>query len=184
VSVLGLEHLKVMFPEDAYFKEAYEACQNPFLRDISPWMDFTLQEGLFFKGSKLCIPKCSMRENLLQEKHSGGLASHFGNESTYVHLSNFYHWPRMRTDVRNFLGRCKFCQRVKGRHQNTSSYHPLLIPKRPWDDVSMDFVLGLPRTQRDNDFVFIVVDRFSKMVHFIPCYKTSDATYIATLWSN
>jgi hypothetical protein len=78
-----------MCSEDAYFKEEYEACQNPFLRDRSPWIDFMLQEGLLFKGSKLCIPKCSMRENLLQENHSGGLAGHFGNEKTYAQLSIF-----------------------------------------------------------------------------------------------
>jgi hypothetical protein len=65
MSVLGLEHLKDMYPEDEDFKEAYEACQNPVLRDRSPWMDFTLQEGLLFKGSKLCILKCSMREKNL-----------------------------------------------------------------------------------------------------------------------
>jgi len=105
LNVLGLEHLKDMYLEDVYFKEAYEACHNPILRDRSPWMDFTLQEGLLFKGIKFCIPKCSMRENLLQEKHSGGLAGHFGNDKTYSQLSNFYHWPRMRTDVHKFVGR-------------------------------------------------------------------------------
>ena len=87
------------YEEDVDFKEAYESCQNQVFRDRIPWIYFMLQEGLLFKGSKLCIPKCSMRENLLKEKHSGGLAGNFGNEKTYAQLNIFYYCPEMRADV-------------------------------------------------------------------------------------
>ena len=74
-----------------------------------------LQEGLQFKDSKLCILKCSMRENLSQEKHSGGLSRHFGQDKTFSLVSNFYFWPNMKHDVRKFVARCGICLHAKGR---------------------------------------------------------------------
>ena len=86
-----------------------------------------------------------MRENLIKEKRSGGLAVHFGTDKTYEQLSHFYFWPKMRTEVDKFVKNCKICQYAKGRSQNAGLYTPLPIPDRPWDMVSMDFVLGLPK---------------------------------------
>jgi hypothetical protein len=105
VETLGYEHLKEMYQEDLYFKETYEACDNPFLRNISQWMEYMIQDGLLFKGIQLCILKYSMRDNFLKEKHSGGLVGHFGHDKTYAQLISSYHWPVMRSDVKKFMDR-------------------------------------------------------------------------------
>ena len=73
-----------------------------------------------------------------------------------------------RSDVIRICGRCITCRRAKSKVLPHGLYTPLPVPSEPWVDISMDFVLGLPRTKRGRDSIFVVVDRFSKMVHFIP----------------
>lgn len=82
IQVVGFDFLKELYENDSDFKEAFEACRNPALADRSKWLDYFLQDGLLFRKNQLCIPVCSMRENLIKEKHSGGLVGHFGTEKT------------------------------------------------------------------------------------------------------
>jgi hypothetical protein len=109
VKTLGFDDLREMYIDDPDFKELYEAAENPILRDRSQWEEYMIQEGLLYKGNQLCIPKCSMRENLLKEKHSGGLAGHFGHDKTFAKLNESYFWPRMRADIKIFVDRCRIC---------------------------------------------------------------------------
>ena len=88
----------------------------------------------------------------------------------------------MKRDVERVCGRCVTCKQAKSKVQPHGLYTPLHIPSEPWVDISMDFVLGLPRTRTSKDSIFMLVDRFSKMTHFIPCHKTNDALHVSDLF--
>ena len=143
---------------------------------------FFRHEGFLFRENKLCIPNCSIRDLLVRESHGGGLMGHFGVAKTLGVLQEHFYWPHMKRDVERICGRCITCRQAKSRVQPHGFYTPLPIPSEPWVDLSMDFVLGLPRTRRGKDSIFVVVDRFSKMAHFIPCHKTDDASHVADLF--
>ncbi|KAL7593504.1 hypothetical protein Lser_V15G33880 [Lactuca serriola] len=138
--------------------------------------------GFLFKESRLCIPKSSLRELLVREAHSGGLMGHFGIAKTLSTLQEHFFWPKMKVDVGRICNNCIVCKQAKSKVQHHGLYTPLPIPCEPWVDISMDFVLGLPRSKSGKDSIFVIVDRFSKMAHFIACNKTNDASHIADLF--
>jgi hypothetical protein len=107
---------------------------------------------------------------------------HFGVKKTKDVMSAHFFWPKMRWDIERFVARCTTCQNAKSRLNPHGLYMPLPVPSVSWTDISMDFVLGFIRTKRGRDSIFVVVDRFSKIAHFIPCHKSDDATNIANLF--
>nr|GFC80128.1 hypothetical protein [Tanacetum cinerariifolium] len=89
--------------------------------------------------------------------------------------------------VATFVSRCLICQQVKIEHQRASGLlHQLNIPVWKWDEISMDFVTGLPRTQRRHDAIWVVVDRLTKSAHFLPIRKdysvSRDPRFTSRFW--
>ncbi|KAI0493304.1 hypothetical protein KFK09_027580 [Dendrobium nobile] len=177
--IQGLESLQELYASDKDFSEPWLLLSSS---PPVPCKDFSIRHNYLFKGNLLCIPESSWREYLIQELHSGGLAAHAGRTKTLEQLQRRFYWPHITRDVIRFVERCPICQQCKGTSQNTGLYMPLPVPNSIWEDLSMDFVLGLPRTKRSADSIMVVVDRFSKMAHFLSCKKTFDALNVAILF--
>ena len=130
---------------------------------------FCWKNGFLFKDNRLCIFQDSLRGSIVREAHGRGLVGHFGREKTLALIQENLFWPKLTQDVWYIINRFLVYHKAKSHGQNMNLYTPLLILNYLWEDVSMDFVVGLPRTQMSKDSVTVVVDRFSKMAHFIAC---------------
>ena len=119
--------------------------------------NYTLQSGILFKGNQLCVPKGSMRENLIQEKHNGSLSGHFGIRKTMELVQRFCYWPKMSKDITNYVEQCVICLKEKGGSSNVGLYRPLPILNRPWECVSMGFIVGLPKNKQGIDRIYVLV---------------------------
>jgi hypothetical protein len=101
----------------------------------------------------------------------------------YKDLKTRYWWNGMKRDVMEYVALCDTCQRVKAEHQRpTGLLQPLKIPEWKWEEIGMDFIVGLPRTQAGYDSIWVIVDRLTKVAHFIPVKMTYSGAKFAELY--
>ncbi|GJP42097.1 hypothetical protein CLOM_g1688 [Closterium sp. NIES-68] len=108
---------------------------------------------------------------------------HFGVDKTTKMLQRNYYWPNMTDDVCKYVSSCTACQIMKSSHQRAAGLLQPLDPlKRPWQHVTMDYVTGLSAGPCGNDAILVVVDRLTKMAHFIACQQTITAEQTVQLF--
>ena len=150
--------------------------------DLSVWK---MSEQLLLINDLVYVPaNPSIRLQLLQSSHEHPAAGHPGQAATFEILTRNYWWPKMRHDISQFIRNCQVCQRIKpARHAPYGYLKPLSVPQRRWDSLSMDFIVGLPKS-KSFDAIWVVVDRLTKMAHFVPCNSTVDAPKLASLFKS
>ncbi|GJU40138.1 putative nucleotidyltransferase, ribonuclease H [Tanacetum coccineum] len=131
----------------------------------------------------LCPNDQALREKVMTEAHSSPFTIHPGSTKMYRDLKQYFWWNGMKQDVATFVSKCMTCQQVKIEHQRASGLlQPLEIPMWKWDEISMDFVTGLPTTQKRHDAIWVVVDRLTKSAHFLPIRKNYGISKLAEIF--
>ena len=110
--------------------------------------------------------------NIIREAHSSLIVGHFGVSKIVAHLQRYCYWHRMLESVSHFIKGCSLCVISNPSNRKLGLYTLLLVPSRPWESISMEFVGCLPISRKKHDYTFVVVDRFSKICILMPRKKT------------
>lgn len=118
---------------------------------------------------------------ILRENHDDRLAGHPGQNGTYTLLKCHYYWKGMKNDAEQYVKSCETysCTKIQ-TYKRYRPLKPLMIPSQAWSSISMDFIEDLPTSEGHNS-ILVVVDRFTKMAHFIPTTTTLDSLGLARL---
>ena len=141
---------------------------------------FSLQNGIILYKGKLYLSAISSFEaRVLNHVHNSPLAGYL--KSLHRAKQN-WHWQGMKSNPKRHIKECEVCQRVKSETTTlTGLLQPLSIPSKPWEEVSMDFEVGLPKSQ-GYDLIMEVMDRLTEYVHFVPLSHPYTATKVALLF--
>lgn len=140
------------------------------------------EENTLRYNGRWYVPEGPLRLRVVQQCHDVILVGHTGQRKTLLLASRNFYWPNMRDTVQEFVNTCHSCARSKTkRHKPYGLLKPLPIPGGPWQWVSIDYVEPLPVSNGFNS-ILVIVDMFTKMVHFEPTYTTSDAAEFSRLF--
>lgn len=182
-----LNAMSMALPIDADFRRDIQiaSSQDPLFCRTKQHPDndkFKIQDNLLYFEDRVYIPEGPLRLRVLQSRHDFPAAGHFGFNKTLELVSRDFWWPQMWKAVKDFVLSCDTCSRSKNpRHRPYGLLQPLPIPQRPWSSVSMDFITDLPPSATF-DAICVVVDRLTKMAHFIPCRKSISGEETAKLF--
>ncbi|KZV51588.1 hypothetical protein F511_10541 [Dorcoceras hygrometricum] len=150
--------------------------QDSKLRDIMDKVEkggmtnaaYTISRGLLWHKNRMVLPRASKCVNrIIDEGHNSAEGGHAGAYRTLRRISNNFYWAGMKKDVYKHVAECLICQRQKYQTLKPAGLlQPLPIPEQVWEDISMDFITGLPKS-KGFEVLFVVIDRLSKYGHFI-----------------
>nr|ABF96299.1 retrotransposon protein, putative, Ty3-gypsy subclass, expressed [Oryza sativa Japonica Group] len=142
------------------------------------------EQGTVWLGERICVPdNKDLKDAVLKEAHDTLYSIHPGSTKMYQDLKERFWWASMKREIVEYVAVCDVCQRVKAEHQKPAGLlQPLKIPEWKWEEIGMDFITGLPRTSSGHDSIWVIVDRLTKVAHFIPVKTTYSGSRLAELY--
>jgi hypothetical protein len=127
-------------------------------------------QGIVWFNNRIVVPKNEeLRQQILDEAHLSRYPIHPGSTKMYQDLKQHYWWTKMKIEIARYVAGCDTCKRVKAIHMKTvGPLQSLPIPTWKWEDISMDFIVGLPRIAKGFDSIWVIIDRLTKIAHFLP----------------
>jgi hypothetical protein len=127
-------------------------------------------QGVIWFKDRIVVPKdVELHQQILDEAHFSRYSIHPGSTKMYQDLKQHYWWTKMKIEIARYVAKCDTCRRVKAIHMKAAGpLQSLPIPTWKWEDISMHFIVGLPRTTKGFDSIWVIIDRLTKITHFLP----------------
>ncbi|PKU83997.1 putative mitochondrial protein [Dendrobium catenatum] len=167
--------------EESMLNEELRKIREDLEKDRSSHPGYYIEGGRLLYQGRFVMPRTSIHiPHLLQEFHGSSVGGHSGVQKTYRRLATELYWNRMHKDVEEMVAGYEVCQRNKYMAMAPGGLlQPLALPNKVWEEVSMDFIDGLPRLEGFT-VILVVVDRLSKYAHFIPLRHPYTAVTVAS----
>ncbi|MFS8007030.1 putative nucleotidyltransferase, Ribonuclease H [Helianthus anomalus] len=142
------------------------------------------EDGAYYVTWRIWVPLYGgLRELVMDEAHKSRYSVHPGSDKMYHDLRTTYWWPSMKALIATYVSKCLTCARVKVEYQKPAGLlQQPKIPQWKWEEISMDFVTCLPRSQRGNDTIWVIVDRLTKSAHFLAIKETDKFSTLADVY--
>jgi hypothetical protein len=142
------------------------------------------KEGVLWYNGRICVPSIDeLKQLIMKEAHETPYSIHPGGTKMYQDLKEQFWWHGMKRQIAFYIVRCDVCERVKAEHQRPAGLlQPLKVPMWKWEEVGMDFITRLPKSNRGHDSIWVVIDLLTKVAHFIPVKTTHNGRELADLY--
>jgi hypothetical protein len=142
--------------------------------------NFSLDDGLLYYSDP---PEPELRTTILKTNHDCNACGHFGMDKTEELISRTFFWQDLQQDVRHYVRSCDKCQQNKPSNRRPGGLlQPLPVPQKRWEQITMDLIVGLPKTARGNSGIAVFVDRLSKEIKIAPISDDTTAPAIARVY--